>query len=59
MLEDITIGSYSTVESVGSVDSGKTVVTMDTSCHNTKRHHMVGSSAHVHLYHNSLQLNDE
>ena len=53
MLEDITIELASTVESVGSEDSGATVVSMDNSGDNTKRHHMSGPSDHVHLYRNS------
>ena len=53
MPEDITIESTSTVESVGSGDSGATVVAVDTSGHKTKRHHMGGPSAHVQLDHNS------
>ena len=53
MLEDITIESDSTVESVGSGDIDTTVEAMDTSGHNTKCHHMGGPSSHVHLYHNS------
>ena len=57
MLEDITFESASTVESVGSGDSGEIIVEMDTSCHKTKRHHTGGPSAHVHLYHNSLTYN--
>ena len=53
VLKDITIESDSNVVSVGSGDSSTTVATMDTSFHNTKCHHMGGTSAHVHLYHNS------
>ena len=52
MPEDITIESYSTVESVGSGDCGATLVAMDTSGHYTKLHHMGGDSSHVHLDHN-------
>ena len=48
MLEDITIESSSTVESVGSGDSGTTVLEMDISGHKTNCHHMGGTSAHVH-----------
>ena len=53
MLEDITIESASTVESAVSVDSGATVVSMESSGENTKRHNMSGPSNHVHLYSNS------
>ena len=53
MLEDITIESASTVESVGSGDSGIIVVSMDISGHKTKRNYMGGTSDHVHLDHNS------
>ena len=52
MLEDMTIESASTVESVESVYSGATVVEMNTLGHKTKRHHMGGTSTHVHVYHN-------
>ena len=41
------------MERVGSEYSGATVVEMDTTGHNTKRHHMGEPSAHVHLNHNS------
>ena len=47
-LENITIESANTVESVGSGDSGATVVAMDNSGHKTKCHHMVGISTHMH-----------
>ena len=52
MLEDITIESDSTVESVESGYSGATVVEMDTSGHKSRRHYMGGTSTHVNLYHN-------
>ena len=41
------------MERVGSEYNGGTVVEMDTTGHNTKRHHMGEPSAHVHLNHNS------
>ena len=53
MLEDITIESASTLESVVSGDIGATVAEIDISGHNTKCRHMGGPSAHMHLYHNS------
>ena len=53
MLEYITIESDSTVESAGSGYSGAKVVVTDTSGLKTKRHHIGGTSAHVHLDHNS------
>ena len=53
MIEDITIESTSIAESVGSGDIDATVVEMDTSGHNTKRHRMGGPYDHVDLDHNS------
>ena len=53
ILDDITIESASTMGSVGSGDSGETVVAMENSGNKTKCHHMGGPSSHVHLYHNS------
>ena len=57
MLEYITIESSSAMEILGSGDSGATVAAMDTSCHKTKRHHMDGPSARVHLDNNSSRYN--
>ena len=57
MLEDITVESSRTVESVGSGDSGATVVSMDTSGHKNKSHHMGGPSSRVHLDHKSSPCN--
>ena len=54
MLEDFTIESASTVESVGSGDSGATVVEMDTLGHKNNSHNMGWPSVHFHLDHNSL-----
>ena len=45
------------MESLGPGDSGTTVVEMDTSGYKTKRHHIGGTSANVHLYHNSSPYN--
>ena len=53
MLEDITVESASTVESVGSGDSGAIVVPMETSGHKAKCNHMGGTYAHLQLFHNS------
>ena len=57
ILEDITIESASTVDSVGSRYMSATVVTMDTLGHNTKSHHIGGPSAHVNLDNYSLPYN--
>ena len=55
MIEDITIESDITVESVGSGYSGATVVEIDTSGHKNKYNHMGEPSTQVHLDNNSSQ----
>ena len=57
MLKYINVKPAINVESVGSGDSGAIVLAIDTSGQNTKRHHMVGPSAHVHLDHNPSPCN--
>ena len=52
MLEYITVELDSTLESVGSGDSGAIVEPMETTGHKAKCHHMGGNSANVHLVHN-------
>ena len=53
MSEDMTVESASTAEITISVNSGATVVEMETSGHKIKHHHMDGPFANVHLYNNS------